>query len=154
LDEPEPAGAYAVTHRRLWRLTSDADTSADVEDSAFALLRFKSGASLELAASFALNQPPQQQGLACRVFGDAACVDVYTSHGALIHRQFDPQGQSKPTPLRPPRLEGYPALLRHFRECILGKAQPCVGPAQGISLMKMIDALYKSAESGKATTLG
>ena len=40
--------------------------------------------------------------------------------------------------------------MRHFRECILGKAQPLIGPAEGVVLMQMIDAVYKSARTGKS----
>jgi predicted dehydrogenase len=45
------------------------------------------------------------------------------------------------------------ALMRHFRECILGKAQPIIGPAEGLQLMAMIDAIYRSGESGKSVEI-
>ncbi len=43
--------------------------------------------------------------------------------------------------------------MRHFRDCIQGKATPMTGPTQGILLMQMLDALYKSAESGKSVAI-
>jgi predicted dehydrogenase len=52
--------------------------------------------------------------------------------------------------LKVPRLTHYAALLRHLRECLLARARPVVGPDQGIVLMQMIDAIYKSAASGKS----
>lgn len=145
MDQPKPQGVFAATHRRL----GAADAGYDVEDAAFALIRFEGGRTLELSAAWALNQPPQQQGTQCRLFGTQGCVDVYTPAGAVIHRQFDARGQSKPTELKPPRLTGHAALMRHFRECILGKTKPLIGPAEGVTLMEIVEALYKSAETGK-----
>jgi predicted dehydrogenase len=44
-------------------------------------------------------------------------------------------------------------MMRHFRDCILGKSKPMIGAAEGVTLMEMIDAIYRSAESGKSVTL-
>ncbi|HRK32514.1 MAG TPA: Gfo/Idh/MocA family oxidoreductase, partial [Tepidisphaeraceae bacterium] len=151
LDQPKPTTIFAVTHRKL--APDGHPTDVDVEDAAFAMIRFETGATLELAASWALNQPPQQQGTLCRAFGDAGCVDVYTPNGPVIYRQFDAKGQSKPTQLKPPRLAGHAALMRHFRECILGKSNPAIGASEGVTLMEMIEAIYKSAESGRSVAI-
>jgi predicted dehydrogenase len=142
IGQPALASVFAVTHPR----------DAKVEQSAVALLKFDGGITLELSAAWTLNQPPQQQGTQCRLFGDAGCVDVYTPHGAVIYRQFDDKGQSKPTELKPPKLVGYAALMRHFRECILGKSAPLVGATEGVRLMEIIEAIYKSAQTGKSVS--
>ena len=85
--------------------------------------------------------------------GDKGAVDVYTPSGAIIYRGFDAKGQSKPTPLKPPKTVLHAALMRHFRECILGKAQPIIGAAEGVQLMSMIDAIYKSSATGKSVEI-
>ncbi len=149
LGEPKPTSAYAVTHKRLESIVSEG-TKFDVEEAAFGMLRFEGGLTLELAVSWALNQSPTQNGVVCRVHGDLGAVDVYTAKGAVLHRGFDHKGQSKETPLKLPKTTGHAAKMRHFRECILGKTAPVIGPAQGVTLMQMIDALYKSAQSGKS----
>lgn len=143
--QPKVQSVAAATHRRL----GAADASYNVEDSAFALIRFDGGRTLELSAAWALNQPPQQQGTQCRLFGTLGCVDVYTPQGAVIYRPYDAKGQSKPTALKPPRLVGHAALMRHFRECITGKSKPLVGPVEGVAVMEIVEAVYKSAETGK-----
>jgi predicted dehydrogenase len=56
-------------------------------------------------------------------------------------------------PLKQPKVVGHAAMLRQFRECILGKATPGMGGQQGILLMQMIEALYRSAETGKSVAL-
>jgi predicted dehydrogenase len=152
LGQPKPLSAFGAVHRRFSDLAPK-DVGDDVEDSAFALVRFEDGKSLELATSWALNQPPQQQGTVCRIFGDKAGVDVYTPNGSVIYRGFSDNGEAKPTALKPPKVTGHTALMRHFRECVNGKSQPLVGPAEGVMLMKMIDGIYKSAASGKSVTV-
>lgn len=122
----------------------------DVEDAAFVLARFEGGKSLELAVSWAVNQPPRQQGTACRVHGDTGAVEVYTPQGPLLYRNFGPKGEAKETPLKLPKVVLYPAMMRHFKQCILGAARPVLGPSEGVALMQMVDAIYKSAETGKS----
>ena len=43
--------------------------------------------------------------------------------------------------------------MRHFSECILGKATPIIGAREGVQLMQMLDAIYKSAERGKSVEI-
>ena len=124
-----------------------------VDDAGFALVRFDNGKSLELATSWSINQPPAQNGTVCRVYGDGGAVEVYTAQGPVLYRNFTPKGESRETPLKTPKTTGHAAMARHFRECILGKAQPTVGPAEGAVLMQVIDAMYKSAETGKSVNV-
>jgi predicted dehydrogenase len=42
------------------------------------------------------------------------------------------------------------ALMKHFRQCVTSAEPPEVGPSQGVDLMQMIDAIYKSAATGKS----
>ena len=59
LGQPRPLTAFAVTHHRF-RDAAPTGPTYDVEDAAFALVRFEGGKSLELSASWAINQPPRQ----------------------------------------------------------------------------------------------
>lgn len=152
LGQPVPVSVFAVAHRRFGDLMPK-EVTADVEDAAFAIIRFEGGQSIELAASWALNQPPSQNGATCRVYGDQGGIDVYTGSGAILHRGFSEKGESKETPLKLPKTVGHPALMRHFRECILGTAVPMIGPKEGVLLMEMIEGIYRSAESGKSVQI-
>jgi predicted dehydrogenase len=152
LGQPKPTSAYGVTHRRFAGSLPDGRT-CDVDDAAFAMIRFENDKSIELATSWAINQPPHAQGTICRMYGEKAAVDVYTPDGAVIYRNFDAKGEAKPTPLKPPKVIHHAAMMRHFRECILGKATPLIGAAQGVQLMGMIDAIYKSGETGKSVEI-
>lgn len=149
LGEPKPSAAFAATYRKFDQLL-EKPRKMDVEDSGFAMIRFEGGKSIELAASWALNQPPQQQGTLCRLFGDKGAIDVYTPQGATLYRNFDDRGQAKTSPLKPPNTTGHAALMRHFRDCIVKKTKPMVGGPEGTMLMRMMDAIYRSAESSKS----
>ena len=109
--------------------------------------------ALELSASWAINQPPAQNGTLCRIHGTEGTVDVYTRQGPVLHRKFTQRGESKEVPLKTPKVAGYHAMMRHFRECIQGKAQPLVGPDAGVMLMSMVDAIYKSAATGRSVEI-
>ncbi len=138
----KPKSVFAAGHSSLAGLP--------VEEAASALMKFDNGASAELSVSWALNQPESQAGTVCRLSGDAGAVDVYTPQGPVMYRGFDDKGKSKSTPMKQPKVAGHAALMRHFKECIAGKATPPVGALEGVSLMEVAEAIYKSIETGKA----
>jgi predicted dehydrogenase len=146
LGQPKPLTAFATFPRN----GTAGGTASAVEEAGFALLKFEGGKSLELAASWSLNQPPQQQGTACRIYGDKGAIEVYRAGGPALYRSFGANGEAKETVLKLPRLTHHAALMRHLRDCLLGKATPVVGAEQGVVLMQMIDAIYKSAAAGKS----
>ena len=137
LGQPQPAEISGAVHTLL--------DNSPVEDSAFALIRFETGQSIELSASWLLNQPASSNGAVCRVHGTEGAIDVYTPAGATLYQQFDPKGQYKENPLKPPKLVHYTALCRHFRDCALGNATPMIGPDEAISLLDIIQQIYKNA---------
>jgi predicted dehydrogenase len=152
LGEPRPVSVFAATQKRLEPLVPD-EVKCDVEEAAFGMVRFEGGVTLELAVSWALNQSPGQNGVVCRVHGTQGAVDVYTSKGAVMHRGFGGKAEAKETPLKLPKVVGHGAMMRHFRECVLGKTGPTFGAAQGVVLMQMLEAMYKSAETGKSVQI-
>ena len=149
LGQPRPLTVFSLSHQRF-RDAAPAGPTYDVEDAGFALVRFEGGKSLELSASWAINQPPRQQGTACRVYGDKGAVEVYTPQGPLLYRGFSPKGEAKETPLKLPKVVHYPAMMRHLKRCIQTGERPVVGPAEGSTLMNIVDAIYKSAETGRS----
>ena len=90
----------------------------------FALMRFEGGKTLELSAAWAINQPPHQNGKICRLHGDRGAIDLYTRQGPVLYRDFTARGEAKETLMKLPKVVQYPAMMRHFRDCIQGKAAP------------------------------
>jgi predicted dehydrogenase len=150
MGQPKPVSVFGVSHAKFGTGMVPAEVGFDVEDAGFALIRFEGGKSLELSASWAINQAPSQNGAICRLYGETAGVEVYTPAGAVVYGQFDGKGNAKAIPLKGPKVTGYAALMRHLRECMLGKATPTVGATQGVVLMQMLEGIYKSAEGGKS----
>jgi predicted dehydrogenase len=149
LDRPQGATVFAVNHQRFKEAVA-AGLPYDVEDAAFALVRFADGKSLELACSWAINQPPQQDGAMCRMYGTGGAIEVYTPQGPILYRNFDAKGQAKATPLRGPKVVHHAALVRQFRQAILGNGPAECGAAEGAALMRLIEGIYKSAATGKS----
>lgn len=147
LGNPKPLTVMAAGHNGV---VPRLEGTCDVEDAAVALLRFEGGATLELAASWAINQPPQQRGAVCRACGSEGAVEVYTDAGAILYRDFDQTGNCRPITLKGPKMIHHGALMRHLKECMLGKSQPLIGADRAGMLMQMLHAIYKSMETGKS----
>jgi hypothetical protein len=41
-------------------------------------------------------------------------------------------------------------MMRHFKECITTGVRPVVGTPQALVLMQIMDAIYRSAETGRS----
>ncbi|HET6246150.1 MAG TPA: Gfo/Idh/MocA family oxidoreductase [Tepidisphaeraceae bacterium] len=152
LGQPRPISAFAVFNQRF-RGALPPEVPYDVEDAALALLKFEGNKSVELAVSWAINQPPRDNGTKCQVYAEKGAVVVYNPHGPLVYRGFSPAGEAKETPLKTPKVVHYHAMMRHFKECIHGSARPVVGGNESLVLMQMMDAISKSAESGKSVEI-
>jgi predicted dehydrogenase len=129
------------------------DVTFDVEDAASVLLRFEGEKSLELTVSWSINQPPRRQGTVCRVHASKGAIEVYTPQGPLLYRKFGAKGEASETALKTPKVALYHAMMRHFKECIHGTAKPTLGGPESIVLMQMLDAIYKSALTGKSVEI-
>jgi predicted dehydrogenase len=151
LGEPAAETVFATTQRRF--AGDQSDSAYDVEDSGSVLVKFAGGKTLELAVAWALNQPPQQNGAFCRVYGEQAAIEVYTPSGATLYRDFKANGDAKGTLLKPPKTTHYPAMMRHFRLCTLGQAECDMGAEKGLRLMEMMDGIYRSAEMGRSVEI-
>lgn len=135
--------------------TGHGNTSGiDVEEAGTIVLKLDTGATVELSVSWALNQPPSQAGMTCRIACEQAAIDLYTPSGPMLYRQFDDSGRAKAVTLKQPQTVGHVALLRHFKNCVLGKEQPVSGPADGVRMMTLMEGVYKSLYSGKTVLLG
>lgn len=147
---PEPETVLASTHHPL--------ASLPVEEAGQALVRFQGGKSLELSAAWVLNAPPNAYGVACRVHGTTASLDVYTPAGATLYRPPAPakpgkQTEVKATLLKGPKVTHHAAMMRHLKSLALGRedaADPLLPARQALTLTAIIDAIYRSARTGKS----
>ena len=121
-----------------------------VEDLATAMIRFDNGAVLQVEASFNLNIKNNCGDIV--FFGDKAGLslspfELYTEYNNQL-ADIVPHGNNDFDFARDFRRE-----VKNFTDAINGKAQ-CIATADdGVELMRILDAIYLSAETGKSVDI-
>jgi predicted dehydrogenase len=131
----------------------------DVEDMAVGMIRFDGGQTILLEASWASRIKREyvystlcgdRAGASLeRVFGfdgvDDSSIDtleLFTQeHGVPVNRQLL---------VEPDPAMGRTNAVAHFVECLRDGAVPCSPGTDGLRIMRILDAMYKSARTGKA----
>lgn len=116
-----------------------------VEDTAVALLRFASGATAFIDASFSERQVPRR----IEAYGTNGTVYVHNSigrrHTAEVEAFLDGKMQSlELTPANP-----YLGSIGEMNRAILDGRDPDISAADGVRNMELIDAIYEGARTGK-----
>ncbi len=160
---PQPVSVYGATFNKLGdrRHIKDArgysstvvskDDIFDVEDMATALIRFDNGAVLSVEASFSLNIEKDVGNI--ELFGTkAGCkldpeLTIFTDMNDYLANVKLAQSTAL-------SFDGlFDNEINHFVECI-ETGKPCRNPAQdGVTLMKILDGIYKSARTGHEVLL-
>jgi len=171
MGNPEPetvlASTYSVFGPKMEALgpwgTPNKKGKFDVEDMAVAMIKFKGGQTIALEASWASRCKREwvystlmgdKAGASLeRVFGfdgdDDTAIDtleLFTQeHGAPVNRDLI---------VEPDPAMGRHSAVKHFVDCLLDDSVEMISPAtDGLRIMKILDAAYKSAETGKAVTI-
>jgi predicted dehydrogenase len=144
---PRPISVSAQVYRNFEHLVSD--SVFDVEDAAFAFIRFDNGAVVHLETSWAGNLPddiPQGQ-----YFGrELNSSTVYGTRGTIRLKPLtlfeDRDGALETTPVDlPDETDSFELQLRNFVDAIRGRAAPVNDARQALQLMEMLDAIYASS---------
>jgi predicted dehydrogenase len=152
METPTPVAVSAQVFRNFEHLVQV--PVFDVEDAAYAFIRFANGAVVQLETSWAGNLgdevPPRQ------VFGQELINSVlYGTKASIRLRPFamfeDRTGalekvELKPEPLAHPPFE---LQLLNFTQAISGEAEALNNADQAVALMEMIDAIYASSRLGR-----
>ena len=162
LGRPKPVSVYGATFHKLgardniileraWQSQSKLVKPVfNVEDLAVALIRFDNGAVLSVETSFNLNLKTPTTEL--EIFGskagfsfndfelhtevgnELADIKLYGEHNFDFDRDFIRE-------------------IVNFADAVEGKA-PCIAPAEdGVVLMKILDGIYRSAETGMSVNI-
>lgn len=163
MGNPKPVSVYGATFKKLsdrknikgkkfYRASSASENDiCDVEDLATAMIRFDNGAVLSIEASFSLN-----------IKKDEGKIELFgTKGGAKLNPELELYSEINDY-LADVSLDAETSLsfdglfaeeINHFVSCILD-GTPCISPAQdGIEIMAILDAIYKSAETGHEVIL-
>ncbi len=147
---PRPVSVSAQVYRNFGHLVRD--PVFDVEDAAYAFIRFENGAVVHLETSWAGNLPDDiPQG---EYFGrELNNSIVYGTKGTLRLKPLtlfeDKSGALETVPLDlPDNSDSFELQLRNFVDAIRGHCQPINSAEQAFELMKMLDAIYASSSLG------
>lgn len=126
----------------------------DVEDLAMGLIRFDNGAVLQIEFSWASNIKAEHRFVELRgtkaglTWMDGSTLDIYGEDDiALTDTHIDSRQISHPN------MGDHALNLKNFFDALDGVAEPCYKPQQGIDMIKILDAMYKSAETGHEIAL-
>ncbi|MBD3182356.1 gfo/Idh/MocA family oxidoreductase [Candidatus Poribacteria bacterium] len=146
MGKPKPVAASGSTFAKLgvkgkgmgtWGV-GYGDGPVDIEDMAVGLIRFEDGQTLFVEVSWALQSPPTQY---CNIYGTEGGITVFPDF--VIHKEPKLETEMEPDQDR----------ISEFVKNILEGTKP-LGPGEdGIEVMKMLDAIYRSAESGKEAVI-
>lgn len=113
-----------------------------IEDAGVAFIRLKNGSSMTLEASYFMNDP--ESGLDTRLYGDKG-VATYGEQPKLYLRN----GENLDLVEFHEDEEAATSCLEHFCRVLQGREDLVSTPEQGLTGIKIIEAVYESAASGK-----
>ena len=168
---PEPAHVLGQTFddfitdkafKGPWGIPDNADGKTDVEAAAHGFVTFKSGQVLSLRNSWAemierevvsvVFQGSRAGGKVERLFGSDGLDDTAIDTCEL-YTQEEGKSVNQKIETEPCEDMGRIASAANFVETIEGSAAPLNTPQEALKLMQIIDALYKSAETGSPVAL-
>ena len=158
MGNPKPVSVYGATFNKLGNRSnikskagyiSQTRENADifnVEDLATAMIRFDNGSVLQIEASFSLNIEKDEGVL--QFFGTKAGAKL-DPELTIYSEMNDYMTNVKLANSTALSFDGlFENEINHFVECVR-TGKPCRNPAQdGVTLMKILTGIYKSAETG------
>ena len=158
LGNPKPISVYGATFYKLGDRHELKDKKGyvassatgkeefNVEDLATAMIRYDNGSVVSVEASFSLNIKNNEGKI--QLFG--------TKAGAMLNPELEMystvNGYMADVNLCTPTALSFDGLfeneINHYVDCVLN-GTPCKSPAEdGVTLMKILDAIYESARTG------
>ena len=151
MDYPEPAWVMASTYDKIARrLAFESGKSYSVEDMACAMIKFKNGATLEIDAAWAANikEMELQQ---TRLIGDKAGIFQYNINEEKrkyeIEYYYEIDGRQFDSKLH--TTVDTRSSVEYFADAVRDNKPFSVLPEHGVVVMKLLDAIYRSAATGE-----
>lgn len=160
MGRPRPVSVSGVTHRRIgayetrsvkgWAAAGARNGVFDNEEAASALIRFENGASMSVNISWAING--KEEKMFSRLYG---------TKGGASFRPLEIYGEENgfltdTVPVLVPEDNWQPAFERetaHFAHCVLSGEKPMPSLEDGLTVQKMLNAIYDSASQGREIKL-
>ncbi|MDF2924796.1 MAG: oxidoreductase [Paenibacillaceae bacterium] len=123
----------------------------DVEDLATGFIRFENGATLQIEFSWASNIEEEVNFLELR--GTKAGASLRLGELRIFSEAAGVLTDIKPVTSGVKHAQMHTENIRHFVDCLEGRAVPTIVPEQGVDMIKILSALYQSAALGKELRL-
>jgi predicted dehydrogenase len=160
MGKPKPVSAAGFTFQKIgakglrldrgWqpadvREKLEQEAIYDVEDYAGGFVRFENGAVLLFEVSWQINDKEQWGSTVCGTKAGASLppIELYT----------EVLGEQATVNLRVDEGNAYLEEMREFITCVKEGRKPLTDAYDGVTVMKMLTALYRSAEQGKEVTI-
>ncbi len=162
MGNPKPVSVSGCTFNKFAENTAQADSehskfgdakdggTFDVEDLAMGFIRFENGACLQIEFSWASNIERETRFVELR--GSKAGVKWNDNGTAQIFSE-DENGRLTNELYECDMGNGHDAALRHFTRIVLHGDKKDFVPEQGLNMIKILSAIYESAQTGKEVIL-
>lgn len=144
---PKPVTATGMTYaefgprgKGLGNWGQKPEGTFDVEDLAVGLLRFENDLTINLEVSWAIHNEKDRQW--CQIYGNQGGVDWGNEPALYREEVLDVPYNTK---LDVGKGDPWQGEMQHFIDCILNDTTPDPDATQGVTMMKMLDAIYRSA---------
>jgi len=155
LGNPDPISVYGAKFTKIGNTKGHAagirgqwnPDEYDVEDFACGMVRFSNGHVMSIESSFAANVENDKLNislLGSKGGADLQPLKIYTEHAQIM---------TDITPVLVPPTNFYEVEIKGFYNAIINKTQTPVTQAETMNVIKIIEGLYKSAETGKEVIL-
>ncbi|WP_319003545.1 Gfo/Idh/MocA family protein [Bacillus shivajii] len=148
---PEPDQVLGATYQKLGKkkgvgLLGEWDyENFSIEDMARGMITFKNGASITLESAFAANVK-KDDVMNVSLKGDRGGADVFPLN--IYQEKHNTLLDVSPAYL--PDESPHTNLITNFVDCCVNETEPSSTAEQGVILQQIIEALYRSANEGKA----
>lgn len=138
-------GDYQTKGVGRWHGTPSPDNQFDTEDLGAGVIHFENGAMLMFEASWAINGPAHSD---TQIFGSKAGADVTS---ATIYGERD--GYLSDDRITLDDNDRFLAEITHFADCVLNDKPTRYPIEQAVTMQRILDAIYDSAEQKKEIIL-
>ena len=125
----------------------------DVEDLAMGFIRFENGACLQIEFSWASNIKEEKKFFELRGVKSGAKFVSTAGKVEIYEEEYGSTVDYLPNVINAVGESGHEANLRHFADVVLNGINPMFVPQQGVNMVRILEALYQSSETGREVLL-
>ena len=137
------------TYVGMWAGPPKYDGVCDVDDYATGMARFARGTTLSFEISWAGNNT---QDSYIELLGDKGGIRAFDDHPAVLFTEE--HGRLANVMTKTAEVPDFEVQARKFVNAVLGKGEVAATGEQGVAVMHLIDAIYKSSRLGKEVAVG